>query len=100
MGGNRTTARIDVESYALASSAAMSDIGDMNTTVHSGSSSSSQTHGYVAGNNVGSTKAIQKIQLSSSATGTSVGNFATRALENIEATIDKIVEQVIKGNLK
>jgi hypothetical protein len=75
MGGNRTTARIDVESYAFASSAAMSDIGDMNTTVHSGSSSSSQTHGYVAANEVGSTKAIQKIQLSSSATGTSVGNL-------------------------
>ena len=32
--------------------------------------------------------------------GTSVDNFATRALENIEATIDKIVEQVIKGSFK
>ena len=32
--------------------------------------------------------------------GTAVDNFATRALENIEATIDKIVEQVIKGNFK
>ena len=32
--------------------------------------------------------------------GTSVGNFATRALENIEATIDNIVEQVIRGSFK
>jgi hypothetical protein len=75
MGGNRTTARIDVESYAFASSAAMSDIGDMNITVHSASSSSSQTHGYIAGSHTGTKKQIQKIQLSSSATGTSVGNL-------------------------
>ena len=32
--------------------------------------------------------------------GTSVDNFATRALENIEVTIDQIVEQVITGSFK
>ncbi len=77
MGGNRTTVRIDVESYAFASSAAMSDIGDLHHTVHSCSSSSSQTHGYCAGDAVDNSKRIHKIQLSSSATGTSVGNLHT-----------------------
>ena len=77
MGGNRTTVRIDVESYAFDSSAAMSDIGDLDHTVHSCSSSSSQTHGYCAGDAVDNSKRIHKIQLTSSATGTSVGNLHT-----------------------
>ena len=32
--------------------------------------------------------------------GTSVDNFATRALGNIESVIDKIVEKAVKGALK
>lgn len=39
-------------------------------------------------------------QVPSEFSGTSVNNFATRALGNIESVIDKIVENTIKGSLK
>ena len=61
---------------------------------------SSNTRGSRTGMGIMISKSRGFWQVPSEFSGTSVDNFATRALENIEATIDKIVEQVIKGSFK
>ena len=61
---------------------------------------SSNTRGSRTGMGIMISKARGFWQVPPEFSGTAVDNFATRALENIETTIDKIVEQLIKGNLK
>jgi hypothetical protein len=61
---------------------------------------SSNTRGSRTGMGIMISKSRGFWQVPPEFSGTAVDNFATRALENIEATIDKIVEQVIKGSFK
>ena len=75
MGGDRTTAKTIIDRYALASSATVTDHGDLAAAYHSPASASSLTHAYVAGNGATNGKAIQKVQMSSASNGTSVGDL-------------------------